>query len=71
MIFEMGIYFRNTEDVEKNAWPFQVWEFKLEHTCELVFPKLGLLRDGPLEKLWEGGGREFSSSMNFFLLCLP
>ena len=26
------------------------------------------IRDGPLEKLWGGGGGEFSSRRNFFLL---
>ena len=26
------------------------------------------LRDGPLEKLWRGGGGEFSSRRNFFSL---
>ena len=31
----------------------------------VVFGKIGSLRDGPLEKLWGGGG-EFSSRRKFF-----
>ena len=29
---------------------------------------LRTIRDGPLEKLWGGGGGEFSSSRNFFFV---
>ena len=41
-------------------------EFSSERNLE---DKLYHFRDGPLEKLWGGGG--FSSSMNFFSLMFP
>ena len=43
------------------------WADKERLRARLTFETMKQLRDGPLEKLWGGGG-EFSSRRNFFSL---